>query len=223
MLDNEPYDEEALGRMLCGLAPLVAFARPGSRRTIGAGAARFSISDDLWERTLLDILPLAALVILQVGTSNALMWEAQIVLRSLSPRKILIFLATDDAETLRICVRQIESLVGLRLPPLRINKTVFICFDDDWTPHIFERSGFRNFLMSGYTPFGLPRDALIDLFSRIASPGIASFCCEEARVALRALSWNPISYARFFRRACTTPEESMRASQAVLRIIRDRL
>jgi hypothetical protein len=82
--------EEKLARILSRDGPVIAIGRPGERLP-QLGAARFYVSDELWQQKIADIAKAAQLVVWTTGVSDGLRWEISHLLKSAPLEKLAVW------------------------------------------------------------------------------------------------------------------------------------
>lgn len=109
--------EQELAFILRRVGPVIAIGRPGEPLP-ELGAARLYASHDSWQRTVLDMVERASMVLVRVGSSPGVLWELDQVL-SRAQRSKVVILILGSPEEQAAGVRAIESRLGepLVLPP----------------------------------------------------------------------------------------------------------
>ena len=144
-----PTAELNLVQMIWRHAPVLAIGRPGES-TPPAGAVRFYVRDDIWQKTVEAIVPLSDLVVWTTGHTEGLRWEIKHLLERVPPRKIVLWLhfnigrrkqAERDAEWAKF--REGYRDIFPKPLPEDAAKARFIAFKDDWTPVAIPGAGYR--------------------------------------------------------------------------------
>ncbi len=132
--------EQAMIRVARRCGPVLAIGRPGERLP-ALGAARFYVSDDLWQEKVADVATVAQLVVWASGTTQGLEWEITHLVRSLAPEKLILWphpqlLDLDANEREAQWSAFIDGLGTLFPKPLPkpLGDTQFFAFDKDFTP-----------------------------------------------------------------------------------------
>lgn len=81
--------EQEMAEILDAVGPVVAIGKPGEPLP-ELGAARLYIADDQWQAKVQELMRMASLVVLRVGSSPGLLWEIEQSLAHL-PRQRLVF------------------------------------------------------------------------------------------------------------------------------------
>lgn len=80
--------EEALTMVVTEIGPVIAIGRPGET-TARVGAAREYVSDDAWQERVNELIYQAALIVVLIGNTQGLAWEAARLLSPSSRDKVL--------------------------------------------------------------------------------------------------------------------------------------
>ena len=133
--------EKVLIAHLDHVGRFVAVGRPGEALP-PAGAIRLYFPDHEWRDRIRQLMARASLVAIIMGDTQALLWEVEQGLTTLTPEKLLLFLRLSqksDAGTLNKDVRAVSSVLEqirghtLRAPT---ENDVFVWFDQYWRPNI---------------------------------------------------------------------------------------
>lgn len=127
-----------------GLAPFVAFGRPGEKlEPLGADRIYLPANAD-WMTAVVDIINQAQLVIVRAGetakSDGGLLWEIEYVTQNVPPEKILVFLPYPQRQSPRKRNSSYQKFVDStsQLFPNglldRIDRELFIAFTSDWEP-----------------------------------------------------------------------------------------
>lgn len=145
-------EEHQLAKALAVIGPVIAIGRPGEELP-NIGAARFYVSDDLWQNEVSRLLSCAGLVIIRVGLSAGLQWEVERASQLVRAERI-VFLLPIQQEQYDIFRTNFSNHLPCKLPELSLcrpgswSRWVFdkllpygtICsilyFNSDWKPHI---------------------------------------------------------------------------------------
>jgi hypothetical protein len=82
-------EEEQLIAVLRAAGRVVAAGRPGETLP-QTGADRFYMADTDWQRSILDLMARARLVVIAAGSGAALLWELTAAFRTLPPERLLL-------------------------------------------------------------------------------------------------------------------------------------
>jgi hypothetical protein len=158
-----PNAEQKVATHLGKLGPLITIGRPGEKLP-ALGAARFYVSDELWQAKVADVVRASQLVLWATGVSEGLRWEISHLIASLPPEKLVVWahphvLRAGAAEREAEWRRFLEAVGGVFPKPLpqSLGDTRFICFAPDWTP------------IPIAPPWRGPIEALWSLFSPLGS------------------------------------------------------
>jgi hypothetical protein len=116
------------------LRPYVAVGRPGELfENADLGAAKLFVPDDAWQETVIELIDASAAIVLDVATSQGLVWEIEQVVSRVRPRKILLILPRSKKEYRRFWE------FGAKLFPRRLPEeppeSRLLMFQDDWIPY----------------------------------------------------------------------------------------
>jgi hypothetical protein len=132
--------EQAMIRVARRCGPVLAIGRPGERLP-ALGAARFYVSDELWQEKVADVATVAQLVVWASGTTQGLEWEITHLVRSLSPEKLILWphpqLLSLDSNEREAQWAAFAGGLGTLFPhplPKPLGQTQFFAFDKDFTP-----------------------------------------------------------------------------------------
>jgi hypothetical protein len=132
--------EQAMTRELRRCGPLIAIGRPDERLP-ALGAARFYVSNDLWQEKVADVASVARMVIWASGPTPGLQWEITHLVRSLPPQKLVLWahphlLDLDADEREAEWASFVDGLGALFPKPLPkpLGAVRFFAFDEDFTP-----------------------------------------------------------------------------------------
>ena len=82
-------EEECLAEVMNEIGPFVAIGRPGEHLP-EAGAYRKYAEDETWRQEVINLLSVAQLVILRLGTTAGIEWELGTTLRLVEPLRLLL-------------------------------------------------------------------------------------------------------------------------------------
>jgi hypothetical protein len=82
--------EQELAKSLAPLGPMIAIGKPGERFP-ELGAARFYVTNDLWQQKIADAAAAARYVVLTTGITEGLRWEIGHLVRHLPPEKLIVW------------------------------------------------------------------------------------------------------------------------------------
>jgi hypothetical protein len=87
--------EESLSRVLKQLGPVITVGRPGD--PVGfAGAARFYVAEDNWQRAIRYLMAHSAAVVIIVGRTQGLWWEIHTAFERVARERLLFFFPPVD-------------------------------------------------------------------------------------------------------------------------------
>ena len=144
-----PTAELNLVQMIWRHAPVLAIGRP-KESTPPAGAVRFYVQQEVWQKTVEAIVPLCPLIVWTTGHTEGLRWEIKHLRERLPPRKLLLWLhfsvarmsaAERQSEWTKFC-ENYRDIFPKPLPPEAADGR-FIAFQDDWTPIVIPARGYR--------------------------------------------------------------------------------
>jgi hypothetical protein len=140
--------EQKLARRLSRAGPVIAIGRPGERLP-PLGAARFYVTDELWQQKVADVAKASQLVVWTSGVSEGLRWEIAHLLADVPAQKLVLW--AHPHLTVEGAAREAEwslfrtTLGGLFPKPLpaTLGATELFVFAADGTPVPVEpRLGF---------------------------------------------------------------------------------
>ena len=132
-----PY-ESGIAAGFRGAGPLVAIGRPGEKFAT-LGASRVYFDDDHWQEKVAQLASNAALIIWVYGKTEGLKWEISELVGDVDPKKLVVALPYWDVPPKKRgpLGEDVVATIGPVLPkplPQTIGDSLFIVFDDDWTP-----------------------------------------------------------------------------------------
>ncbi len=206
---NTRTEEELIAEIMSEIGPCVAVGRPDERLP-QLGFNRIYVSDDKWQKTVLEHMMRAQLVILMVGSSRSFSWELQKAVELVKPERLL-FLIPSDPNDVRDFIRVAQTLLPHPPPDIprrAIFPAVSFCavlyFEPDWTPHyaIPDAPGhFRQTLAQKITP--TLRMALRPVYAQLGlewerPPIVLPRILYEGTAAVVVLDVLGILFLRFF-------------------------
>lgn len=107
-------EEEQLARVFDRVGPMVGLGRPGSPLP-NMGAAREWVSDEEWQRRVIEWMGRSRLVLLRLAETDGVWWEIAKSREIIRPEQLVLLVpfGASDYNRLRPTV---EELLGLRLP-----------------------------------------------------------------------------------------------------------
>jgi hypothetical protein len=145
--------EQKLARQLSRAGPVIAIGRPGERLP-PLGAARFYVTDELWQQKVADVAKASQLVVWTSGVSEGLRWEIAHLLADVPAQKLVLW--AHPHLTVEGAAREAEwslfrtTLGGLfpKSLPATLGATELFVFAADGTPVPVEpRLGFLRRLL----------------------------------------------------------------------------
>ncbi len=132
--------EQAVTTILRECGPVIAIGRPGERLP-ALGAARFYVSQELWQEKVADVVKVSQLVLWATGVTPGLRWELAHLLRSVPPEKLILWahpqLLDLDQEEKEAEWRRFLAGLGTLFPqpfPEQLGQVRFFYFDKDYRP-----------------------------------------------------------------------------------------
>ena len=109
------------------------------------------IADERWQQTILEWLPRAAAVLLQLDPSPGLQWEIAQLVRSVSPRKVLMLLPPTQGDYAAI----VSATKGWFPRPLpgSLPDSRLMTFTRNWEPSVLERKESPGYMWHTLEPF----------------------------------------------------------------------
>lgn len=206
---NSANPEQQLTQVLTKTGPVIAIGRPGEALP-SLGAARFYVSDALWQEKVADVATVAQLVVWASGTTLGLQWEITHLIASLPPEKLILWahphLLDLDPEEREVEWSRFVDGLGTLFPkplPKPLGETRFFAFGPDFTPIAFaghgpgqarrQSSALRDLLIYKQTPpFDPPAVARRRRVRRIVGGGLGAVVGLLLLVVLVAF----VNYAR---------------------------
>lgn len=150
--------EQVLVSVFADAGPVVALGRPGERvRPLGSIRLYAPPEGDGWKAEVERMIGEARFVIVEAGTSASLAWECQAVVRRSSPHRLMISFLTwwvepgTQREERFAAFRAVTAPFFRQPLPARLEDTVFLLFEPDWTPAAIPLRG-RGWSLLGQTP-----------------------------------------------------------------------
>lgn len=183
--------EENLASVFQRAGQFVAISEPWAGDS-PLGALRLSVNDT-WQRTVLDLLSSARLIVLRCGTSAGIEWELGQVLQRCAPARVIILLSANLADA-----RREHAMLAARLPypppPLsgiwsEQEGLAGICiFDEGWKPRLrlFRAVGRHRSLVAPIVP--ALTFAVQPVFARLEIPWKAPPMPAHIRMAIGLLT-----------------------------------
>jgi Septum formation len=146
-------DEEQLAEVVRPIGDLIAIGRPGENLP-NPGAARLYSDSEEWQRTVIDRMQSARLVVIRAGSGSGILWELQKAREIVEPRNLLILIPRMYRRKYNLFREEAKTALGIRLPTLRwrwpMGRKGFFRFTPNWTPEflplrwpLLRRSAFR--------------------------------------------------------------------------------
>lgn len=109
------------------------------------------IADEHWRQTILEWLPRASAVLLQLDPSPGLQWEIAQLVRLVSPTKVLMVLPSTEGDYAAL----VSSTKGWfpRALPGRLPDSRLVTFAIDWEPSALERKESPGYMWHTLEPF----------------------------------------------------------------------
>lgn len=130
--------ESSLAWAFSDAGPLVAIGRPGETFAT-TGAARIYVRDDEWQAKVFELAKDAAFIVWAYGKSDGLRWEIAQLVGRVPPEKLVIALPFWEVPRRKRgpLWSDVVSTIGYVFPkplPASIGDSLFVTFDQDWTP-----------------------------------------------------------------------------------------
>ena len=121
---------------------VVAIGKPGEKLTT-PGASRMYVTNEEWQQTVIDLLKESQIILLQPSTTDGVWWEIDKVLKECKPENIILCMVNyrNHQEYYENFLRRFKAINPKIKIPWSIgneNKTMFITFDKNWQPFIFD-------------------------------------------------------------------------------------
>lgn len=132
--------EQQVTTLLRRLGPVIAIGRPGEKLP-PLGAARFYVSDELWQRKVADVVKASQLVVWASGLTEGLGWEIAHLVQEIDPKQFVLWAhphlmrrspANTEAEWTKF-----RDKFGSIFPqplPEKLGDARFFLFDSKWNP-----------------------------------------------------------------------------------------
>lgn len=138
-------EEEQLAKVVSEIGPFIAIGRPGERLPT-LGAVRLYAGNEEWRGQVIELLAIAALVIIRVGGTENLLWEVRQALQHTPPDRLILLAPKLENEYRKFC--EIASRIfpsGLpdypatqKGPLAEGSVRGLIRFDEKWRPSFEE-------------------------------------------------------------------------------------
>jgi hypothetical protein len=135
-----PSNEQKVATSLGKLGPVIAIGRPDEQLP-PLGAARFYVSQDLWQVKVVDAVNASQVVVCATGITDGLRWEISHLIENHHPRKLVLWahphLLHFNAKQREAEWSSVLGVLGEIFPkplPSLLGDARFICFAADWTP-----------------------------------------------------------------------------------------
>jgi len=102
--------EQEIADILDAIGPVVAIGKPGEPLP-ELGAARLYVSDDHWQAKVMELMAVASLVVVRLGSSPGLLWEIEQALAHL-PRQRLVLALLGDSVVAPTLVERLAPTLG---------------------------------------------------------------------------------------------------------------
>lgn len=156
--------EQVLTHAFRRLGPVVAIGKPEEGLPT-LGALREYVEDSRWRKRVMKIAAASQLVIMQIATSDGLIWELRRMIQALAPEKIVLAVPQRQRSWLfrwrqeKKRQRAYQEFREKSLPifvqhplPEAIGRSQFVYFDEDWKPRLSVPPGIRLFPRLGRGP-----------------------------------------------------------------------
>ena len=180
--------ERDLARATRRVGPLIAIGRPGELLP-PTGALRMYADDEHWVEVFKQLESVSRLVVLRIGTTEALRTELKHLVETVPPEKLILYMPRRDREELYDEFgKMAASVLPVRLPYIP-HDALFLRFRPDWSAELVAPDGpslrdrMRRWLLAGSTA-----PAVYHALHRIGA--VASAWCEfSLRECANALVW----------------------------------
>jgi hypothetical protein len=146
-------EEEQFAEAVRPIGDLIAIGRPGENLP-SPGAARLYAGSEEWQRTVIDRMQAARLVVIRAGSGPGILWELHKAREIVEPRNLLILILKMRRRKYELFRQEAKKALGIRLPSLRwrwpMGRKGFFRFTSNWTPEflpltwpLLRRSVFR--------------------------------------------------------------------------------
>lgn len=165
--------EASLARVLQQLGPMIAVLKPGEWLP-SFGITKIHSNFDDWQEAVSDLIAKAQLVVIRIGSSPGLLWEAEHVLGKLNPAKVVLYHPSQMATSLQRNIdyesfcEHMRKTTTIELPKT-LNNIEMVGFDENWScqclatfPSFFHY--FRGFCAASWWP--LPHASLSQWLKR---------------------------------------------------------
>jgi Septum formation len=134
-----PTEEEQLAEALRPIGELIAIGRP-SEDLPRPGATRLYPDPEEWQRTVIERMQTARLVVIRVGSGPGVLWELQKAREMVEPRTLLLLILEHGGY--HLFRHEAETALGVRLPVLpSYRQQGFFRFTPNWTAEFLPLRG----------------------------------------------------------------------------------
>lgn len=156
---QEPSFEDTLVAVLSKIGPVIALGQPGEKLP-PVGANRIYLGDS-WRQELQQLLATVKVVVIRTGMTPSLLWELDVVIRTVSPHRIVLAMPSDDSY--RAFIGSSQHMFPRGLPSER-GSALFLAFDDDWNALALSAPRWKRLFLTKTAM----RDALRPFVARLA-------------------------------------------------------
>jgi hypothetical protein len=130
--------ETGLSAAFGKVGDMVGIGRPGEKLAT-TGAARLYVTDDEWQDKVLELVEKSDLVVWTYGATEGLRWEITRLVSSIPPEKLVLAmpfwnLKMSKREEIWEEARERFSAVFPKPLPDGVGNSLFVAFDENWTP-----------------------------------------------------------------------------------------
>jgi hypothetical protein len=132
--------EQQITTLLRRLGPVIAIGRPAEKLP-PLGAARFYVSDELWQKKVADVVQASQLVVWASGLTEGLGWEIGHLVQEIDPERFVLWahphlMRRSPAETEAEWTKFREKFGSIFPQPLpeKLGDARFFLFDSKWNP-----------------------------------------------------------------------------------------
>ncbi|HKC93843.1 MAG TPA: hypothetical protein VKB81_07455 [Nitrospira sp.] len=129
--NNGVQEQDALGYIFRKIGPYIALGKPGEELP-ELGSSKLYASNDEWQNTIRAFFEKSRLVVFRAGVTESLKWELAEIVRTVSPRKVLMIMPIKEADY-RSFIQWANSIMPKRFPK-DYPSSRLVKFDSDWTP-----------------------------------------------------------------------------------------
>jgi len=118
---------------LSEFGPYIAIGRPGeSFESMDLGAAKLYVNDEDWQKTIIELIESANVVVLEAGESAGLSWEISQLVSKANPQKVLMILPRHQSKYDEFCLLAEEFFPESFPEDLPVSR--LLMFEDGWIP-----------------------------------------------------------------------------------------